>query len=310
MENVKLVCVIVTYNRLEKLKKTLAAYETQIKPCSDLIVVNNCSTDETEMFLDNWLKSSSSFKKHVLKTASNVGGAGGFYMGTKYAVDLEADWVWLADDDAYPEKDAFEILYKVLEVNKNLKCSAFCSSVWGIDGVIDLEHRGFLKKGLYWTRENSTLEHYSKEKFEIDFLSYVGVALNAKALKQVGMCNKEFFIFFDDSEHSLRLRQYGAIVCIPTIKVIHDVPINNKNVITNKKDYGWKTYYGVRNTIYSYLNHHRPTAVIWTLRIMIWQHILFISNKVTKEGLLLMRSAVKDAWNGRLGIHNKYKPGY
>lgn len=47
-------CVLVTYNRIEKLKKTLECYLTQTVPPKYILVVNNCSTDGTGEYLCQW----------------------------------------------------------------------------------------------------------------------------------------------------------------------------------------------------------------------------------------------------------------
>lgn len=309
MGEMKLVVVVVTYNRLDKLKKALMSYELQTQKCSDLVVVNNCSTDGTEKYLEHWEQEPSEYGKYVLKTDSNIGGAGGFYTGMAYAMRLKADWVWLADDDAYPETDSFEKLCDYIITHINIEhVSAICSSVIKPDGSIDYEHRGFLSHGLYWNRRNSSGNDYLLNDFKIDLLSYVGVALNAKALSDVGLCNKEFFIHFDDSEHSLRLRKFGDILCVPRIRVVHDTPVST--ISSKGRNYDWKTYYGIRNTIYSYLKHHLPTATIWTLRIVLWQSFLFLTGRINKESVKLMKEAVWDGWRGNLGIHNVYKPGF
>lgn len=309
MEDIKLVTVVVTYNRLEKLKKALMSYELQTQRCSDIVIVNNCSTDGTEGFLEDWEQEPSKYNKHVLRTDSNLGGAGGFYSGMEYALMLKADWIWLADDDAYPEKDSFEKLYGYISTHKGLDhVSAICSTVLLPDGSICYEHRGFLSQGLYWKKINSTIDNYQLYDFKIDLLSYVGVALNPKALSEAGLCNKNFFIHFDDSEHSLRLRKYGDILCVPSIRVIHDVPVDA--ICSTRRNYDWKTYYGVRNSIYSYLRHHLPTALILTSRIILWQTILYFAGRINKKSIKLMMAAVWDGWKGHLGIHSMYKPGF
>ena len=309
MGKIKLVVVVVTYNRLEKLKKALSSYEVQTKNCSDIVVVNNCSTDGTDSFLQSWENTPSTYLKHVLKTGSNVGGAGGFYIGMEYALKINADWVWLADDDAYPEKDAFANLLNYITNNSQTeKISAICSKVMKPDGTIDTEHRGILSGWLYWNRKNSNYNDYQKDYFKIDLLSYVGVALSARALNQVGLCNKDFFIHFDDSEHSIRLRECGDILCVPSISVLHDTPTGS--VSNAGRDYGWKTYYCIRNTIYSYLRHHVPTAIVWILRIILWQNFLYMIGSINTESRSLMMDAVIDGCKGKLGIHNVFKPGY
>ena len=96
-------CVVVTYNRLEKLKNTLRCYESQGLLPRYVIVVDNASTDGTYEYLEEWKKERELFDKIVIHSEENGGGSGGFYLGEEESLKRDADWVMLADDDAYPE---------------------------------------------------------------------------------------------------------------------------------------------------------------------------------------------------------------
>lgn len=48
--------VVVTFNRLEKLKKVLASLDAQTRLPEQLIIVNNASTDDTASYLDEYEK--------------------------------------------------------------------------------------------------------------------------------------------------------------------------------------------------------------------------------------------------------------
>ena len=91
-----LVAVIVTFNRLEKLKETIA--RTLDNPFYRVVVVNNASTDDTR----NWLDSLSDPRLENLHNKTNLGGAGGFNRGLAHvAKELPgADWLVCFDDDA------------------------------------------------------------------------------------------------------------------------------------------------------------------------------------------------------------------
>ena len=237
----KIGVVIVTYNRIEKLKKALTAFELQTKSPSYIIVVNNASTDKTSSFLKKWKTSKSGYKKYVVNLSENIGGSGGFYRGLKFALKLDSNWIWLSDDDAFPEKKALEVADKYL--NNNL--SAVCGTVIN-NGKIDLGHRKKYKLGKFkLTSVNYPQELYKREKFNIECFSYVGTILNKKKLEKVGLTREDYFIWLDDTEHSLRLSKVGDIICVPSIRVHHDVG--------NYEDtYSWKDYYGIRNAVDMY----------------------------------------------------------
>ena len=72
----KIATIIVTFNRLGDLKKTLEAYEQQTLPISSLIVVDNHSSDGTDSFLQGWEKEEGAFKRIVHILPENRGGSG------------------------------------------------------------------------------------------------------------------------------------------------------------------------------------------------------------------------------------------
>ena len=50
----KVAAVVVTYNRLEKLKKVLASLESQTRLPQMLVIVNNAATDGTAEYLKEY----------------------------------------------------------------------------------------------------------------------------------------------------------------------------------------------------------------------------------------------------------------
>ena len=97
-----IVAVVVTYNRIELLKRTVRCLQ-QNKPVSSIVVVNNGSTDATA----EWLKTQPGL---IVISQANVGGSGGFYTGMQYAYQAGADWIWCMDDDVFPRADCLEQL--------------------------------------------------------------------------------------------------------------------------------------------------------------------------------------------------------
>lgn len=97
-----IIAVVVTYNRIELLKRTVRCLQ-QNKPVSSIVVVNNGSTDATA----EWLKTQSGL---TVINQANVGGSGGFYTGMQYAYQAGADWIWCMDDDVFPRADCLERL--------------------------------------------------------------------------------------------------------------------------------------------------------------------------------------------------------
>ena len=93
-----LAAVIVTFNRKELLGENIRMLLKQTRPFDKIFVVDNCSTDGTPEYLKDqgWMDDP---RFVYVKTHANIGGAGGFYTGTKAAYEAGADYIVLMDDD-------------------------------------------------------------------------------------------------------------------------------------------------------------------------------------------------------------------
>ena len=70
----KITAVVVTYNRLDKLKKALSCYEEQANFLFSLVIVNNNSTDGTDIYLQEWENVTHIANHHVITLHQNMGG--------------------------------------------------------------------------------------------------------------------------------------------------------------------------------------------------------------------------------------------
>lgn len=305
----KIGVVLVTYNRLDKLKIALESYNKQTLQPKYILVVNNNSTDNTAEYLEDWKNDKKSYDKIVLNLDKNTGGSGGFYQGLKESLKLDADWVWVADDDAYPKENAFNIAKQYLDKNKNENISAISGKVLKANGEIDFSHRRNIKPmlGLYISQKYSKLKDYKKESFEINAFSYVGTLINKEKLLQTELTKKDYFIYFDDTEHSYRLSKLGKIICIPTMEVVHDAPHADMTQIVK-----WKLYYLVRNTLdfikCNFKERYFKFACFYVRFEFNVAVLLFGKDK--KYGFKMTKEAVKDAKIGKTGLHEIYKPGW
>ncbi|CDB32599.1 glycosyltransferase [Clostridium sp. CAG:575] len=308
----KIGVVLVTYNRLEKLKIALKSYEEQTVLPKYILVVNNNSNDGTKEYLENWAKDNSKIEKIVVNLDKNTGGSGGFYEGLKNSLELDAEWVWVADDDAYPKENAFEIGKNYIENYKNAteELSAICGEVLKSDGkAIDCSHR----RRIYTTLFNRIAQPYSKvkdyeqEEFEINGFSYVGTMINKEKLLKTELTKKDYFIYYDDTEHSYRLSKLGKIICIPKMQVVHDAPHSEMSEIVK-----WKLYYLVRNTLdFVKSNFDEKYFKEQCFEVPFkFKVAVFLFGKDKKYGYEMINEAVKDAKAGKTGLHEVFKPGW
>lgn len=300
---IKIGVVLVTRNRLSCLKIALKKYDEQIKQPEYMIVVDNCSTDkETGKYLDNWVKESSSYKRIVIHSNENGGGSGGFYLAEKEALKHEADWIWHADDDAYPDASALqeiEIAYN--HINKNV--AAYCSAVKNVSNPkIDISYWRILYKGIFfikWLPPKNTDKYFDVDKF-----MYLGCVIKKDVLEKVGLTNKEFFIHEDDIEHSLRIRKTGRIIAVNDAHLLHPA----WNDVINPKSINWKYYYSVRNKIISIgLNYGKKYQVSEIMKAKL-KYYLHVIKKYPPTVLAMEKDAISDGKRNILGKNKLYLP--
>lgn len=301
MNNCKIGVVLVTFNRLSKLKKAVQCYASQNTLPSYMIIVDNASSDGTKEFLDEWKQKDENFKKILVELPENIGGSGGFYEGLKHAAKLDADWIWVADDDAYPEYNCFSIAIKFLQNHQTQNISALCGAVM-YDRNISLKHRRrTFASGLKFRTIPVCKEEYNYSNFKLNTYSFVGAILNREKLKLAGLPKRDYFIWNDDTEHSLRMSKIGDIICIPSMQIIHEES-------SDSRTFSWKMYYSVRN----YLDMIRSnfSFFFFFIQLIKTSYVSFRAFLENKQKGILYLTAIKDALMRNFGLHKKYRPGW
>ena len=308
----KIAVVLVTFNRLDKLKQAVEYYEQQTYPIQEVVIVDNHSTDGTIQYLKEWVNGKGNFKRKTVLLNENCGGAGGFGAGMDEVLDegrrheLDADWVAVADDDAFPRKNSFEKIidyYKSLSDKEQEDISVLCSRVVNC-GKTHINHRNRIKQSILRARFMAVPEEeYDKDAFDIDIFSYVGTFIKVNALQKVGTTNRDLFIYGDDQEHSLRLRKVGRMQCVPSSVYDHDRPGLGERKI------GWHSYYDSRNHVYILKKYFPIQCLIMRcIKRYILDMSVFSSN--TQQERKLFKTAYMDGIKGNLGKNSVYKPGF
>lgn len=263
--------VIVTFNRLEKLKKVLASLGAQTRRPEHLVIVNNASSDGTAEFLAG-LEADGTCEGMALTVVNlpeNVGGAGGFSCGMKKAYELGADYVWVSDDDGYPEPDALERLVAgyedaVAELGSDVPFA--CSVVKYTDGSICEMNNPVT------TWDWGRLLAHGQRSVLVSSCSFVSLLVPRWALKDFGLPYKEYFIWFDDAEYTRRLSRGCPGVQVLDSVIVHDMG-QNKGVNFREIDEksAWKFAYGIRNEASYRLHHEGRVSYLLFCRMVLLQ---------------------------------------
>lgn len=248
---VNVAAVVVTFNRLDKLKTVISSLEAQTLRPSHIIIINNASTDGTDKYLASL---ESTLDVEIVTMKKNSGGAGGFAEGMSRGYKAGADHVWIMDDDCYPSPTALENLVRgfdesVAELGPDVPFA--CSVVKFIDGTL-CEMNNPVP-----TWDWGRLLVKGQQNVMVTTCSFVSVLIPRWAIAEYGLPYAEYFIWFDDKEYTLRLTRRCPGVQVLDSVVTHDMG-ENKGVNFAQVDSNnvWKFAHGVRNES-SYLLHHR-----------------------------------------------------
>lgn len=242
----KLTAVVVTYNRLSLLKRTVNCLLEQTCPLDQIYIVNNGSTDGTKEWLD-------SQEQVTVIHQANVGGSGGFYTGIQRAFQDGADWIWCMDDDVFPRPTCLDLLLK----EANRPHTGILAPRRLLDGKIytndfqeyDLTHPF---ASMYQQR---LAKQIVDSPVEIKGTAFEGPFIHRDVVDAIGLPNKDFFIFCDDTDYCLRAVKAGfKIYYIPDALMDKQLFFSNDSWAVRNQKKKWKRFYQIRNA--TYLNHH------------------------------------------------------
>jgi len=151
---------IPTFNRCSALDRTLGelAYQIEAIPGAriEVLVSDNCSTDNTEIVVRRWIDGCSSLAIRHIKNSSNIGFDANCH---NLFLHSSANLVWLLSDDDFLQPNAINKVYRMLEsapeikfafVNYDIKVNGAlgvsgcrCSESKKIPGLDVLELTGF-----------------------------------------------------------------------------------------------------------------------------------------------------------------------
>lgn len=234
----KIAAVVVTFNRLELLKKCVESLRNQTHKLDEIIVVNNSSTDGTL----EWLNEQSDL---TMITQENSGSAGGQFTGIKTAYEKGYDWIWCVDTD---------IIFDIEALKNLLNCECFLAT-----------STGFLSSMIFFNDGNLAYPNIPELEKPYEILnavalqksipilsaSFGSLLLNIEVIKHSGFPSKDFFIWGDDAEFTLRIIRNGFKgYLVINSKAIHECGENHPKPFLKLDTHDLKFRYGVRNMVY------------------------------------------------------------
>jgi GT2 family glycosyltransferase len=250
--------VTLNWNRRQDTLECLASLKQQTYPNLRLLVVDNHSNDGSPQAIAD------SFPDvDLVINSDNLGFGKGFNIGMRRAIELDAAFVFTVNNDTLFDPDCLAQLVSHSSPVVGLLAPLIYYAgqpkvIWSMGG-----------KTSQWT-----LEKISRwdglpdpgnwpEVIEQDFVTGCGLLFPRQTLERVGFWDESFFMYYEDSDLSMRVRRAGLrINVIPAAKMWHKVASSSGGAASPNE-----RYWMARSSVHYFRKHTRglqiPVVLFW-----------------------------------------------
>ncbi len=259
----KVVAIIVTYNRSKLLLRAIEAVRRQTYSPAEILIVDNASIDDTRDVIERLGDA-----VVPIYLSRNTGGAGGFHIGTTNAMERGADFVWVMDDDGAPDPACLEVL---VNAAGRFYLDMAGPLVVAEDDPTELPFRlNRLKRGAALDCQTVDEARAASHDGIIpnNCLAFNGVLIRASAIREIGPVRAEMFIWGDEIDFTSRMvRKHKAVATV--VSALHLHP-RSKMVSERVPLFGMKQFqfpprgrevYHYRNQSYNLTHNHGVSAL-------------------------------------------------
>lgn len=180
-----------------------------------VIVVDNGSTDDSVSKIR-----AAHPEVALLESGKNLGFAGGNNIGIRYALALGAKYVWLLNNDTKPAPDALAALVTKALTDRHI--GAVASVCYYADAPSVVQAWAGTRVNLWVGYVRNSTQPHEDEWFEA--LYGASLLIAGDALRDAGLLDQVFFLYWEETEFCLRLRKRGwRIAAAPDSKILHKV---------------------------------------------------------------------------------------
>lgn len=249
--------VVVTYNRSELLSRMLDGLATQTHRPDLVLVVDNASTDDTAAVLEQRV-AAGDLPLQVITSEENLGGAGGFHLGSRTAYEAGYDRIWLIDDDVVPAPDCLAVLMAADEDCLMVVREDLTGALAEKAAVrFDLTNPLRIRPKVATVDQTWATRAQMPERVAVENVAFEGFMFRRRVADRIGLPDPSFFIFYDDVDYAVRAREAGfTIWALRDAVLVRQLDFNQQHDLS-----GWKGYYMYRNLFVVHLRHGTNVAV-------------------------------------------------
>lgn len=240
MRSSKQVCaVVVTYNSEEYIRQCIESL--LVTKDLAICVVDNDSQDQTLHILQEYAQ-----RLIIIRSQENLGYAGGNNLGIKRAKKLGYKYVCIVNPDVVINTSSIHQLAKDLDSDADLAAVSplitysDSKTIWYAGAHMN---ESFESEMVGYRRPITVINQ--KKLVSTESINGAAVMMPIKIFQAVGYMREDFFLYCEEVEWSLRVREMGyRLACDRRVSVRHDVSLS-----TGGEGSLLQVYYYVRNIL-------------------------------------------------------------
>jgi GT2 family glycosyltransferase len=212
--------IVLNFNGKSVLPACLSSIYQSDYPNFEVVVVDNASID------DSFKSAIKSFSKTAfIKNPANLGFAKGNNIGIRYALERFADYIFLLNNDTVIEKNTLSMLVNTLD--KNASTGIVSPLIFNNNGTL-----WFAGGSIDWLKmqARNLFQPISNSPYATAYLSGCAMLVRKEVFKKIGLFDERFFLYYEDTDFSLRAQKSGfKLLIVPNAHIRHLEQSNVKN---------------------------------------------------------------------------------
>ena len=218
---------MINYNGFQDTKGAVYSLLEQTKKLYKIIVVDNCSPDNSYLLLKEEFLNSEDVV--IVKSEKNGGFSYGNNYGMKYALqNFDFDFLMLINNDTVSDTKMNGVFIKYYSEHLSEQIGILTGKIYY-----------YYNKNLIWSaggyikRTRALGKHFGmdeldngqwNEKKEIEFATGCLWFFHKNLIEKVGFMPEEYFMYFEDVDYCMNIRRKGLkIIYLPQVKIWHKV---------------------------------------------------------------------------------------
>jgi GT2 family glycosyltransferase len=193
-------CVIVNWNGWRDTLKCLGSLEDSNYRNFTIMVVDNGSHDDSVARIKEAYPT-----VHILETGANLGFARGNNEGIRLALAHNPKYIWLLNNDTTVARETLSALVATAEMDSEI--GEVGSVLYYMNAPDQIQAWGGGAVNLWFGRSS----HFRGEvpASKLDYLTAASVLIPSRVLREVGLFDEGYFMYWEDTDLSYRIRAAG-----------------------------------------------------------------------------------------------------